>query len=310
MDSTIDSMGWHMAYSSARLQAWKLCIIFVVVFILGVMVVVAQGSYPPRQADYINDFADLLPAETAASIQGMLVALERDSGIEMTVVTIQSINDYSTGDSTIESFATRLFNRWGLGNVTTNKGVLLLVAVRDRKVRIELGRGYDASYNKKAQDVMNEFILPTFRDEDYVRGIDKGVKGTIHAVTGNWPPGGEPSILDDPNLPRTLGIGGLIGLGLVGLGTYQYFRHKCPDCGKSTLSISSNVLVYPTYSSEGEKEIQRYCSNCNFQDTRVVAMAMYTHSSSSSDSGSSSSSSSSSSDSGGSSSGGGASGSW
>src|SRR5687767_9368575 len=125
-----------MVYSTRRLQAWKVLVISVVVCILGVMTVSAQGGYPTRQGDYINDYAGILPVDTAASIQGMLVALERDSDIEMTVVTIQSINDYSTGDSTIESFATKLFNRWRLGNATTNKGVLLLVAVRDRKVRI------------------------------------------------------------------------------------------------------------------------------------------------------------------------------
>jgi uncharacterized protein len=300
-----------MAYNTGRLQVWKWLAIMVLTGILGVMAASAQSGYPPRQSDYVNDFAGILPSESEASIQAMLADLEQNSGIEMTVVTIESINDYSTQDFTIESFATNLFNRWRLGNATTNKGIMLLVGVDDRKVRIELGRGYDSTYNKKAQDVINEFILPAFRDKDYVRGIDRGVKGTIHAVTGSWPPGGEPSILDDPNLPRTLGIGGLAGLGVLGFGAYWYFRHKCPGCGKMSLAISSDVLSYPTYSSEGEKEIHRYCGNCGFDEKYVVSIPIRTHSSSSGGGGSSSSSSSSSSsDSGGSSSGGGASGSW
>jgi len=287
-------------------RQWIIVIAFIGLCALGVMMVSAQSGYPTRQGTYINDYAELLTPETTASIQAMLTDLGRNNGIEMTVVTIHSISDYATGDTTIESFATHLFNRWGLGDAQTNKGVLLLVALRERKVRIELGRGYDSSYDKKAQDVINEFILPAFRNEDYVRGIDKGVKGTIHALTGSWPPGGEPSILDDPNLPGILGVGAILGLGLVGFGTYQYYRHRCPGCGKSSLSISSNVLQYPTYSSAGEKEIQRYCSNCGFQDTRLVMMAMLTVS----DSSDGDSSSSSSSSGGGSSDGGGASGSW
>jgi uncharacterized protein len=296
----------------ARLRHWRKAWVGIIgligVCVLGVTAGFAQGNYPARQGTYINDYARLLDAQTTSSIQGMLTELQRNDGIEMSVLTINSINDYSTGDSTIESFSTHVFNRWGLGNATTNKGVLMVVAVKDRKVRIELGAGYDSTYDSKAQGVIDEFILPAFRGEDYVKGIDKGVKGTIHALTGNWPPGGEPSILDDPNLSGVLGVSGLIGLGLLGYGLYYYNTHKCPQCGKVNLYIASNVLQYPTYTSEGEKEITRECGNCGFHDTRVVAIGMLTQSSDS-DSGSSYSSGSSSS-SGGHSDGGGASGSW
>ncbi|MBZ0288433.1 MAG: TPM domain-containing protein [Anaerolineae bacterium] len=297
------------AWISLR-KRWIIGITLSALFVCSLSAVWAAG-YPARQGTYINDYAHLLPPDVSASIQAMLAELQRTSDIEMSVVTINSISEYGTGDPTIESFATRLFNRWGLGNALTDKGVLFLVAVKDRKVRIELGDGYDSSYNKKAQDVLNEFVLPAFKNGDFVRGIDKGVKGTIHAVTGSWPPGAEPTIFDNPNLPGILGVGGLVGLGLIGFGALYYYNHKCPMCGKSGLYIATNVLVYPTYGSEGEKEVRRECPGCGFHDTRIEAIPMrhYT-TSSSSDSGGSSSSSSGSSDSGGSSSGGGATGSW
>ena len=64
------------------------------------------------------------------------------TGIEMVVVTINSIKDYNTGDSTIESFAKNLGNTWGVGHKKTNDGVVMLVAVRDRKSWISLAGGY------------------------------------------------------------------------------------------------------------------------------------------------------------------------
>lgn len=71
----------------------------------------------------------------------------KKTGIEAVVVTINSIGDYQTGDATIEAFATNLFNTWGIGHKKENNGVLILVAVKDRKARIELGKGYGREYD-------------------------------------------------------------------------------------------------------------------------------------------------------------------
>lgn len=274
----------------------------------GIIGQVLAADFPSRVDTYINDFANLLDSETEPVVRGLLEEFQRNHNVEMTVVTVNRISDYNTDDTTIESFSTRLFNRWGIGDAATNRGIMMVVAVGDRDVRVELGSGYDSSYDREAKEVIDEHILPAFRNGNYEEGIENGVRASIHMVTGAWPSGSPISLTLGQDAMKVLAGGGLLGLGTLGVGVWMYLRNRCPECGKQSLNIQSNTLSFPTYSSTGEKEIVRDCANCGFHDVRYVTLAMLSDTSDS-DSGSSSSSSSSSSD-GGSSSGGGASGSW
>lgn len=221
-------------------------------------VVQAQGGFPEPTDLYINDYAGLLSADDAANIQSLFTDLNGEHGIEATVVTINSISDYDTGHDTIESFATALFNTWGIGNEVENNGILLLVAIRDRDVRIEVGSGYGQSQNAAMQEVINEHILPSFRNGKFSQGLYRGSRAIVGELTGDWPPdltvsttssseaGGAPvrsnpvkSTLDSAvNAgaelnPIALIGGGLATLGAAGLGLRRYFRYRqrrCPDC--------------------------------------------------------------------------------
>jgi len=274
------------------------CILFAAVF----APVLAQSSYPTRTDTYINDFNGMMSSSLEAKLRGWLIELKSKYNIEMTVVTINSIrdyktSDYNTADTSIESFATHVFNRWGIGDRATNKGVMLLVAKDDRKVRIELGKGYESIYNQRAQGVINEYILPSFKKEDYVTGIEKGVRSTIYMVTGAWPTGSAPTFLEQIGdlTAQVDPMAWLIGLGIivVGAGGTVWYResHRCPMCGKIGLDIQSTVTVSPTYYSEGEKEVHKYCPNCQYTDNYTASISRLYRSSSSGGSGSSGSSS-------------------
>ena len=94
----------------------------------------------------------------------------------MAVVTINSMRDYPGGGNTIEEFATGLFNKYGIGNLPDNNGVLLLVSREDRKARIELGAGYGHSRDADAARIMNRVIIPNFKKGNFTRGIRAGAK--------------------------------------------------------------------------------------------------------------------------------------
>jgi len=143
----------------------------------------AQAGYPKAKDLYVNDFANLLTANDAITIRTALAKLRGDTGVQAVVVTIRSIHGYGTGDQTIESFATKLFNKWGIGDRERNDGVLILVAVKDRKVRIELGSGYGGSYNEQMQSVINQQMLPHFRRENYSLGIMEGTDSVVQILS-------------------------------------------------------------------------------------------------------------------------------
>jgi uncharacterized protein len=103
-------------------------------------------------------------------------------------VTINSIKDFpGTSNSTIEKFAEGLFNTYGIGNMPKNNGVLLLVARRDRKARIELGAGYGRRRDSDASRIMNKRIIPSFKKNRYGRGIIKGTESLAHEFAYVFP---------------------------------------------------------------------------------------------------------------------------
>ncbi|MBN1472326.1 MAG: TPM domain-containing protein [Syntrophaceae bacterium] len=158
------------------------CIVILLTLSSG-RVTYGQNGYPPPSDDYVNDYANILSETDTESIRKMLKDLEYKTGIEAVVVTINSIGDYNTADTTIESFATNLFNSWGIGHKKENNGILILVAVKDRKCRIELGGGYGERYDSSMKQVIEENMIPYFKTDDYSRGIYEGTRGVIEKVT-------------------------------------------------------------------------------------------------------------------------------
>jgi uncharacterized protein len=139
----------------------------------------AQTGYPKAKDLYVNDFARLLTAKDKGSIRTSLVKLRDDAGVHAVVVTIQTVHGYRTGDQTIESFATNLFNNWGIGDRQRSDGVLILVAAKDRKVRIELGSGYGKSSNTQMQGVIDQQMLPHFKKKNYSVGVLEGTNSVV-----------------------------------------------------------------------------------------------------------------------------------
>jgi uncharacterized protein len=133
----------------------------------------------------VNDYAGVLDSSSEQTIRDLFQQLKNDSGIEAVVVTVNSIQDYSTGASTIESFATNLFNSWGIGSWQEDNGILILVAVKDRGCRIEMGAGYGHQYDSAMQHVIDEHMLPYFRSGDYQTGILEGSRSVIDNVAGS-----------------------------------------------------------------------------------------------------------------------------
>src|SRR6185436_20451780 len=92
-----------------------------------------------KPTGYVNDFSHVLGA-SAAPIEAFCGAVERATGAQFAVVLVDSLED-----EPIEEVANRLYREWGIGKKGNNEGLLLLLAVKDRKQRAEVGYGLEGS---------------------------------------------------------------------------------------------------------------------------------------------------------------------
>ena len=91
-----------------------------------------------RPTDYVNDFAHVLDQGTVAQLDDICQQIEQKAHAQIAVVTINSLDG-----SDIDSYAVDSYKKWGIGSKATDHGVLILLAVQDRKYRIEVGYGLE-----------------------------------------------------------------------------------------------------------------------------------------------------------------------
>ena len=135
---------------------------------------------PGKPTGYVNDFAKVLNVETVQTLEDRLQRVEAGSGSEIVIVTIPSL-----GDETIDTFAVKLFEEWGIGKKGIDNGLLFLVAPNDREVRIETGYGMEGVLTDlQAGRIIND-IKPYFKASDFNGGIEYGVSTIIGIVNGD-----------------------------------------------------------------------------------------------------------------------------
>lgn len=135
----------------------------------------------PAHVGRVNDFAALLDASQRQTLEGQLGELERATSAEVALVTMHSI-----GGRPIEDYATTLFNTWGIGKRGRDNGVLVLIVVQERVMRIEVGYGLEGILpDGLAGAVVRETFLPRFRAGDYSGGTIEGMARVIDIVRRN-----------------------------------------------------------------------------------------------------------------------------
>ena len=129
----------------------------------------------------VVDDAGIIDAATEASLTSRLEAFEKKSSDQIVVATIRSL-----GGEAIEPYANRLFRAWKLGQAGENNGVLLLVAVDDRKMRIEVGYGLEGTLTDlHSRLIIENTMVPAFRAGDFSGGISKAVDDIVMVLEGN-----------------------------------------------------------------------------------------------------------------------------
>lgn len=168
--------------------------------VLLLLLVLSVAVLPPARAanpDFpsltgrVVDQAAILSNSTESRLAKLLAAHEEATGNQVVVVTLSGLQGYA-----IEDFALRLGRHWGIGQAGRDNGLLLVVASKERRVRIEVGYGLEGLMpDALAKLIIEREILPAFKKGNFDRGVTRGLDAILAAI-GSEDPGGRKLLAD------------------------------------------------------------------------------------------------------------------
>lgn len=131
----------------------------------------------------VNDFAGILTPAERAALESRVAELQRKTGAQFAVVTLKSLEG-----GQIQDFTNKLFAKWGVGEKGKNNGIMLLVAIEDRKFWMEVGYGLEPILpDALAGRVLDEKLVPAFKQQRYGDGLAQAVNRAAEILERNEP---------------------------------------------------------------------------------------------------------------------------
>jgi len=216
-----------------------------------------------KPTGWVNDYTSTLSTADWARLNSICDELERETSAELAIVLIDT-----TGGVSIESFAQDLFSKWGIGKKDANNGVLILVAINDRKWRVQTGYGVEGVLpDTLASRIMTNEAVPEFRDGNYGEGLVKAatqvalvLRGEKYRHSGSF---------SATTVAVPFGVALITGV-LIWLGV----RVKCPRCGSRVIETRDSVVLEATYSNSGIRKRDYECTVCNHKFGRMTVIPM------------------------------------
>ena len=118
---------------------------------------------------YVSDLAGVISPDAKTRLEALCTEVEQKTGAQMAIVTVQSLD----GES-VENYAVDLFKQLGVGSKKDNRGVLLLVAPKEHKYRIEVGYGLEPVINDARAGDAGRAMVPYLRQGDYGKAAEVG----------------------------------------------------------------------------------------------------------------------------------------
>ncbi|MCX7961222.1 MAG: YgcG family protein [Burkholderiales bacterium] len=149
---------------------------------------IAEVPVPPLKAR-VTDLTGTLSASERETLEARLADFERRRGTQFAVLLVPT-----TKPEEIEQYAIRVAEAWKIGRKGVDDGLILLVAKDDRRVRIEVGYGLEGAIpDSVAKRVIEERIVPRFREGDFYGGLASGLEALIRLAEGERLPAPQPA---------------------------------------------------------------------------------------------------------------------
>jgi uncharacterized protein len=175
----------------------------------------AQKPVPELWGTRVHDDAHVLKHETIEALEAQLKAYEDSTSNQIAILTISSLD----GES-IEEYSLRVAEKWKLGQKDKDNGVLLLIAVDDHKMRIEVGHGLEGVLTDALSNrIIRNEMAPAFRRADFDEGVTAAITGITKAIGGEYTANDSSELGELSTTARIL-----IGLGIYAfLGIFAFF---------------------------------------------------------------------------------------
>jgi uncharacterized protein len=176
----------------------------------------------PPLTGRIVDLERALPAHDSEQLSARLEAHEQQTGNQVAVLILPSLEG-----EPVEEYSHRVATTWRLGRKGTDNGVLLLIALKERKLRIEVGYGLEGTLTdlRSAHIIRNE-IVPRFKAGDIPAGVRAGTDAILRTIEGTYQAAESPSrerLVPDSSAFQYVVIGIFVGV-LAGLVLSQGLR--------------------------------------------------------------------------------------
>jgi uncharacterized protein len=139
------------------------------------LVFIALGAFAddvPGYSGYVNDYAILITEKDKASMESVAKEVEEKTGAQIAVLTVKSMSPYTS----IDEFGMAVAEKWKVGEKDKDTGIIIILAMEERKVRIEVGYGLEGIINDaKAGRIIDNTMMPYFRGGDFSAGLRRGV---------------------------------------------------------------------------------------------------------------------------------------
>ncbi len=154
----------------------KVSIAFLAAVVLGQSALFAQDL--PQPTGWVNDFAGVISPEYQKKIESLIVQLEEKTSSEIAVVTVASIAPYDE-----VTYCRMLFDKWQPGKKGKDNGVLVLLAVKERRWRIETGYGIEGELpDGLCGQIGRDYMVPYFKQGNYSEGLFYGVAAIANII--------------------------------------------------------------------------------------------------------------------------------
>lgn len=139
-------------------------------------------DFPAKPNKLVNDYTNTLSASQVQQLENKLVAFDDSTSTQIAIAIVKSVGDYD-----INEYALELGRKWGVGQAGKNNGIMIVVAIGDRKISIQTGYGLEGVLpDIYAKRIIENEIKPNFKAGDYFQGLNSGTDAIIKYTKGEY----------------------------------------------------------------------------------------------------------------------------